>query len=168
MSDHQINDQNEGSSEHAPVSPIFGLKSPPSSATSTSSVPPRADEWDRTLRHIALKDFGEALESAARAVFPNDQGLKYSKVFVLLISWQMEDPKLPVSRELEALREVFEEIYHYDVEEFRIPDRGSHAAVSERINAFVNLNDDSSDDLKIVYYAGHSQLSRNKELIWST
>lgn len=87
---------------------------------------------------------------------------------MLLISWQTEDPKLPVGREIGALREVLEDIYHYDVEEFHIPDSASHAAVSEKINVFVKVNNDNSSDLKIVYYAGHSLLSRNKELIWST
>jgi hypothetical protein len=67
-----------------------------------------------------------------------------------------------------ALREVLEDIYHYDVEEFQISDAASHAAVSEKINTFVKINNDSSDDLNIVYYAGHSLLSRNKELVWST
>jgi hypothetical protein len=115
-----------------------------------------------------LSDFGKALENAARAIYPNKTGSKYSRVYVLLISWQTEDPKLPVGREIKALHEVFEDVYHYDVEEFRIPDSASHAAVSEKINSFVKVNDDSSNDLKIVYYAGHSLLSRNKELVWST
>jgi hypothetical protein len=115
-----------------------------------------------------MGEFGKALQNAARSIYPNDQGSKYSQVYVLLICWQTEDPKLPVSREVKALRRVFEDIYFYVVEEFRIPDSGSHAAVSEKINAFVKVNDDKSDDLKIVYYAGHSILSRNKELVWST
>jgi hypothetical protein len=132
-------------------------------------VPPRADELDRTLRHIVLKDWGKALQTAAKAIYPDDKKSRYSKVYVLLISWQTQDPKLPVEKEIKALREVFGSIYRYDIEEFRIPDSASHAAVSERINEFVKLNNDSSSDLKIVYYAGHSRLSRNKqELLWST
>ena len=114
-----------------------------------------------------MNDFGKALQNTARAIYPNDKGSKYSQVYVLLISWQTGDPRLPVSHEIKALREVFEDVYHYNVEEFRIPDSASHVAVSERINAFINVNDDSSEDLKIVYYAGHSLLSlRNKELVW--
>jgi hypothetical protein len=115
-----------------------------------------------------LKDFGKALEDAAKAAFPNDKKSKYSRVYVLLISWQTEDPRLPVAREISTLREVLEVIYHYEVEEFCIPDLGSHAAVSKKINTFVEVNGDCGSDLKIVYYAGHSSLSRNKELIWST
>jgi len=154
------------SSTPATDSLSFSSRSPQSS--NTSSIPPRADEWDRTLRHIGLKEFRKALGQAARAVYPNDTGSKYSKVYVLLITWETEDPKLPVRREVVALHELFENVYHYDVEEFRIPDSASHAAVSEKINSFVKINGDSSDDLKIVYYAGHSMLSTNKELIWCT
>lgn len=131
-------------------------------------MPPRAEEWDRTLRHTALEDFGRALETAAKAVYPNDQMSRYSRVYVLLICWETEDPKLPVVREIQSLRQVLADIYHYEVEEFCIPNSRSHAAVSEKINAFVNIDDDSSTDLKIVYYAGHSRLARNKELIWSS
>lgn len=132
-------------------------------------MPPRADELDRTLRHIGLEDWGKALNTAAKAIYPDDKKSRYSRVYVLLISWQTQDPKLPVEKEIKALREVFGSIYRYDIEEFRIPDSASHAAVSERINEFVKLNNDSSSDLKIVYYAGHSRLSRNKqELLWST
>ena len=49
---------------------------------------------------------------------------------------------------------------------FLIPTANS--TVSEKINAFVKVNDNSSDDLKIIYYAGYSRLSRTKELLWST
>lgn len=85
---------------------------------------------------------------------------------VLLISWKARDPSLPVQNEISELRRVLEYIYHYDIEEFLIPNSDSHAAVSEKINAFVKAA--ATDDLKIVYYAGHSRLSRTKELLWST
>jgi hypothetical protein len=86
---------------------------------------------------------------------------------VLLICWKTQDPKLPVEREIRELRRVFEEVYRYNTEEFEIPDSESHAAVSEKINSFVKVDSNSSGDLKIVYYAGHSRLSRTKELLWS-
>jgi hypothetical protein len=75
---------------------------------------------------------------------------------------------LPVEREIRELRRVFEEVYCYNTEDFEIPASESHAAVSEKINSFVKVDNNSSDDLKIVYYAGHSRLSRTKELLWST
>lgn len=87
---------------------------------------------------------------------------------VLLISWERIDPNLPVQEEIRELRAVLDGSYHYDIEEFQIPDADSHGEVSEKINAFVKLNNNSNKDLKIVYYAGHSMLSRTKELLWTT
>jgi hypothetical protein len=81
------------------------------------------------------------------AAVPNKERSRYSRVNVLLISWKTEAPMLPVQLEINRLRDVLECIYHYEVEEFRIPDHRSH-------------------DLKIVYYAGHSQVSRNAGLVW--
>ena len=118
------------------------------------------------MRHIGLRDFGTELDRAARAVFPNDKKSRYSQVHVLLISWKTQDLKLPVQREIDSLHELLKGIYHYEVEEFKIPDDASHAEVSKRINAFVELGNNSYDDLKIVYYAGHSRLSGTKELAW--
>jgi hypothetical protein len=46
-------------------------------------------------------------------------------------------------------------MYHFNVEVFEIPDKRSHSKVSAKINDFVSINDDSVEDLKIVYYAGH-------------
>lgn len=131
-------------------------------------MPPRVEERGRTVHHIALEDFGKALENAARAVYQNSKASRYSRVYVLLISWETQDPKLPVVFEICGLRNVLEDVYNYDVEEFRIPDLESHAEVSEKINSFVKVGGCSNNDLKIVYYAGHSRLSRTKELIWST
>ncbi|KAH7412828.1 hypothetical protein BKA64DRAFT_338838 [Cadophora sp. MPI-SDFR-AT-0126] len=140
-------------------------KSPQSSAP--TSVLPRAEEIDRTLHHLGLENFATALEKAAAAVFPNDKKSRYSQVYVLLISWQTQDSNLPVEQEISALRKVLESYYHYDIEEFQIPDIDSHAEVSEKVNSFVKVGNNSSSDLKIVYYAGHSRLSRSKELLWS-
>jgi hypothetical protein len=145
---------------------IFDSRSPQSSAT--TSIPPRGEEWDRTLRHIGLRDFGTELDSAARAVFPNNKKSRYSQVHVLLISWKTQDPKLPVEREISSLHALLDGIYHYDVEEFQIPDDASHAEVSKKINAFVEPGNNSCNDLKAVYYAGHSRLSGTKELVWYT
>lgn len=158
-------DKSTDSAGHTPASSSFDSRSPQSSVTSIA--PPRAEEWDRTLRHTGLRDFGEALQNAANAVYPNDNKSRYSRVYVLLICWKTQDPKLPVEREIRELRRVFEEVYRYNTEEFEIPDSESHAAVSEKINSFVKVDSNSSGDLKIVYYAGHSRLSRTKELLWS-
>ncbi|KAG4431288.1 hypothetical protein IFR05_013232 [Cadophora sp. M221] len=171
MNDQQLSDaaatsdslRNDSSEQ---TTSTLSSTSPQSSAP--TSVIPRAEEIDRTLHHIGLKDFATALNKAAVTVFPNDKKSRYSEVYVLLISWQTRDPNLPVEQEISALRNVLEGYYHYDIEEFQIPDIDSHAEVSEKVNNFVKVGDNSSSHLKIVYYAGHSRLSRSRELLWST
>jgi hypothetical protein len=145
---------------------IFDSRSPQSSAT--TSLPPRGEELDRSLRHIGLRDFATELDHAAKAVFPNNKKSRYSGVHVLLISWETQDPRLPVQKEISILHELLDGTYHYDVQEFQIPDQESHAEVSKKINSFVEVGNNSCNDLKIVYYAGHSRLSATKELAWYT
>jgi hypothetical protein len=118
-------------------------------------------------KHISMQEFGKDLQKAARCIFPNVHQSRYSNAYVLMFMWEIEDENLPVRLEIDKLRYVFEEIYHYDVEVFRIPDKRSHSKVSAKINEFVSINDDSVEDLKIVFYAGHSKLSKTKDIVWT-
>ena len=112
-------------------------------------------------------EFAVELQGAAKSLYLNGNRSRYSNVYVLILRWESEDPKLPVSCEIEELYKVLDETYHYDIEVFQIPDNRSHAKVSQKINTFIELNNDSNLDLKIVYYAGHSILSKTRDLIWS-
>jgi hypothetical protein len=132
-----------------------------------SNIPPAAHEIDQWQRHISLQDFAKDLQNAANSVYPNKTRSRYSRVYVLIFKWEVEDPKLPVSYEIAELWEVLEKIYHYDIEIFEIPEKQSHARVSEKVNTFVAINDDSKDDLKIVYYAGHGRVSKTRDLVWT-
>lgn len=38
-----------------------------------SSPPPSFDDIDRWRAHIGLREFGDGLQAAAKAVFPNEQ-----------------------------------------------------------------------------------------------
>ncbi|TVY81197.1 hypothetical protein LSUE1_G005163 [Lachnellula suecica] len=143
----------------------FTERSPQSS--NTSSIPPRAHEIDRWQRHISMQDFGRNLQTAVKSIYPNRKRSRYTNVWVLILKWKTEDPDLPVTIEIEELCRVLGETYHYDIELFEIPDQKSHATVSKKINTFVDINGDSKSDLKIVYYAGHSRLSKTRDLIWS-
>ena len=118
-------------------------------------------------KHISMQIFGKNLQKAARCSFSNENRSRYSNVYVLMFMWESEDCKLPVSLEIAKLRQVLEDIYLYDVQVFKIPDKRSHSKVSAKINEFVSINDDSAEDLKIVYYAGHSKLSQSKDIVWA-
>ena len=137
------------------------------SPNSTPPPPPSAHEIDFRNRHIALKRFGEDLHAAARAVFPNESRSRYSKVTVLMLSWEDEDPNLPVSIEISRLYDVFSKTYRFDVEMWKIPDRNCHFEVNQKIGKFVTPRDDDREHLKIVYYAGHGRLTKNRTLAWT-
>ena len=51
------------------------------------------------------------------------------------------------------LQNVFQKIYHYDAEEWRIPDTQSYKFLRKRINNFLNDFEDRAT-LLIVYYGG--------------
>jgi hypothetical protein len=71
---------------------------------------------------------------------------------------ETEHPELPVSIEIAELCKVLDEIYHYHIDVFEILNQKSHAIVSKKINAFVDIKCDSRSEVNIVYYAGHSKL----------
>lgn len=133
----------------------------------TSTPPPTIDDVDRWRYHIDFKEFGEALQSAANAVFPNESRSRYTSVSVLMLSWEDEDPKLPVSQEVNKLFDVFTYDYGYATEHWTIPDDNSHWKLTEKIMDFVRPNESDKTHLKIVYYAGHARLTETRALVWT-
>lgn len=137
--------------------------------SSPNSTPPplSSHEIDNFTRRMDMKAFGENLQKAANAVFPNDNKSRYIKVSVLLLSWQDEDPKLPVSDEIKILEEIFRAMYHFETEHWKIPDENSHYVVNEKVLAFVKPGGQSAEHLKIIYYAGHARLTHERSLAWT-
>jgi hypothetical protein len=132
-----------------------------------STPPPRADEIDRWQCHTSLRRFGTQLQMAANAIFPNIATSRYRDVYVLMLKWKDEDPRLPVSQEISKLHDVFQDVYHFNTESWHIPNEDCHAEVNQKILDFKKLGGNSKDDLKIVYYAGHGKLTRNRLLSWT-
>ncbi|KAG4437821.1 hypothetical protein IFR05_006708 [Cadophora sp. M221] len=140
----------------------------PSISSTSTSPPPTPHDIDRWNQHITLQEFGAGLQGAARALFPNERTSRYTCVTVLVLSWEDEDPKLPVSLEIAQLVHVFKDIYHYDVDEWRIPMKNSHWALNHKIMSFVEPAPNDREHLKIVYYAGHGRLTKTKLLEWTS
>ena len=115
---------------------------------------------------MTLSDFTNDLSLAVERTFPNKDRSRYTRVFVLLMRWEIGDPKLPVEIEMEQLREVFEDMFHFEVEIFKIPQAESHNKTNEKISDFVRYHGNSKNHLKIVYYAGHSTRDTYKNLIF--
>jgi hypothetical protein len=132
-----------------------------------STPPPTAYDFDKWLYHTGLKEWGSDLHEAAKAVFPNTASARYRNVYVLMLKWEDEDPNLPVSREIRRLFGVFQDLYHFQTEVWDIKDLACHAEVNQKILDFSRLGGDSKEDLKIIYYAGHGKLTKNRLLSWT-
>lgn len=78
--------------------------------------PPSFQELDKLQYHIGLQDVGERLQNAANAAFRNDNRMRYENVYVLMLYWEDEDPKLPVTIEVDELCEVFRKVYRFAVD----------------------------------------------------
>lgn len=86
------------------------------SSSPNSTPPPRADEIDRWQYHVSLEEWGKRLHEAAQAVFPNVTDSRYQNVYVLMVKWKDEDPRLPVSYDIPMLKTIFEETYGFETE----------------------------------------------------
>jgi len=157
----------EASAAGAPITQEHSQSDEFDLPSTSNTTPPTPDDIDRWRYHISLQEFGESLHAAAQAVFPNHERSRYTKVFVLMLCWEDEDPRLPVSVEIDKLFNVFKYTYNFETEIWRIPDRNSHARSNQKILDFVEIGDDSLDHLKIIYYAGHAKLSKNRLLTWT-
>ena len=104
------------------------------------------------------------LENAIKAGWPQRHDTRYSKVEVLLLSWEEDD--LEVEKELQALRHVFEDLYHYGVQSYKIPNEKPDKALKRRVFDFLDY--DGEEVLLILYYAGHAKtsLQSNEAPMW--
>ena len=139
---------------------------------------PRADRThDISLINYHVKDlqsFGERVTEAAAAAFPNsfehEDGLygrakcRYKWIHVLLLSWEADD--LGVAKEIAELQDTFDNIYHYEVENWKIPSNRSHNSLNRRLTNFID-DYEGEDILLIVYYGGHGNMNDDRQCIWS-
>ncbi|KAL2071832.1 hypothetical protein VTL71DRAFT_13067 [Oculimacula yallundae] len=137
-------------------------------SSANSSPPPTFSDLDRWRCHIDFQKFSKDLQAAANAVFPNDTKSRYSRVSVLMLSWENEDPNLPVSQEIDKLHDIFQNLYRYETERWTIPDENCHYRLTEKIMDYVKPAEDSKTHLKIVYYAGHARLTETRLLVWTS
>ncbi|KAH6713371.1 hypothetical protein BKA61DRAFT_552970 [Leptodontidium sp. MPI-SDFR-AT-0119] len=144
------------------------LAAPSYISSANSTPPPTFSDLDRWRYHIDFQKFSSDLQAAANAVFPNDTKSRYTKVSVLMLSWENEDPNLPVSQEIDKLYDVFKNQYRYETDRWTIPDENCHYKLTEKIMDYVKPAEDSKTHLKIVYYAGHARLTETRLLVWTS
>lgn len=126
----------------------------------------RTHDTSFTEYHIPdIEKLGADLNDAVQAAWPKRHSIRYSKVCVLFLSWVDDD--LGVKDEIEPLRRVFEDRYHFEVEEYHIPSLKPDKALKSRVIKFLEVED--KDTLLIVYYAGHAKGAQqsNEASLWS-
>lgn len=115
-------------------------------------IQPTDRTHDVSLTSYHVKDlaiFGETLNDATAAAFPNDKtDSRYKAIHVLLLCW--EEDNLGVVKEVSELDDVFEDTYHYDTERWQIPSRRSHNSLGTRLSKF--LDDYESDENLLIVY----------------
>lgn len=94
---------------------------------------------------------------------------RYKTVQVLLLYWDEDDEKDSVKEAVEQLASILSGHYNYTLEIRAIPSpsetcKSSWKWLSSTVNTFVEHRD-QRDDLKIVYYNGHSYLDDDRQMV---
>ncbi len=119
---------------------------------------PNTHDISYISKHIpTLSDLTADLEAATHAVWSRRHESRYSKVYALFLRWESDD--LGVVTESNELQHVFQDLYHYQVESYKIPDERPDTSLKRRILQF--LENDGKDTLLIVYYAGHAKKNQS-------
>ena len=101
-----------------------------------------------------FEEFFTHLNQAAKSVLPEIPP-RYNDTFVLLLQW--EDDDLGTETEVNDLEKVFEDVYHYTTERFRIPSGDPTNQLEYKLNDFRKAYDNGTN-LLIIYYGGHGLL----------
>ena len=126
---------------------------------------PNTHDISYSSKHIpSLAELTADLEAATHAVWSRRHHSRYSKACALFLRWESDD--LGVMKESNDLQHVFQDMYHYQVESYRIPDERPDTSLKLRTLQF--LEHDGKDALLIVYYAGHAKKSiqSNAAPVW--
>jgi hypothetical protein len=96
------------------------------------------------------------------ATFAQPPPKRYKEAHVLLLSWEGGDSRM--YDQLCQLQEVFDILYNYEVEEWKIPPTKPHTKLNEKILEF--LTHDQIGNLLVVYYAGHGGIDKDRDSVW--
>ncbi|PVH69008.1 hypothetical protein DL98DRAFT_661904 [Cadophora sp. DSE1049] len=152
----------EGSSVHERETDIDSAQSDGTPLTS----PPRTHDTSRLGWHLKdLSSLADNIEKAVSSSFPNQGGSRYKSVHVALMRW--ENGEWGFERELDALRRVSQEEYGFDATMWVIPSNESsqYDVMSNALNFIRDF--DTSDNLFILYYAGHGLINRYRQSTWA-
>ena len=69
-------------------------------------------------------------------------------------------------RLVNELRDVFNDVYHYATEEWKIPSSRSHNSLAYKLIQFLEEHE-TIDSLLIIYYGGHGGMNDDRQCVWS-
>jgi len=127
----------------------------------------RTHDVSLTEEHIPqVERFVADLQEAIDAIRLGSNEGRYKEAHVLFLSW--EEDNIGVKQEINDLRSVFSRFYRYQTHEYEINSQKPGRDTQSKVASFLSEND-SHDNLLILYYAGHGIPSRqgSEAPIWA-
>ncbi|KEY64241.1 hypothetical protein S7711_09034 [Stachybotrys chartarum IBT 7711] len=142
---------------------------PPISEARIRTPLPSGPRLEKSLSLPGIESLKNELQTNVSRMLSTPSRSRYNSAQVLLLFWQDDDDAFNVSNAVRELAEVLDKSYHYTFQIQTIPSssdgcKSSWRWLSRQLNDFAE-DRDQRDVLKIVYYAGHTYLDGNREMI---
>lgn len=142
---------------------------PPLSETRIRTPLPSGPRLEKSLSLPGIESLKNELQANAGRMLSSSSRDRYVAVHALMLFWQDDDDVGLVETAARELADVFDGFYHYACHLETIPSamdgsRSSWRWLSRRLGDFAEERDER-DVLKIVYYAGHTYLDENREMV---
>ncbi|KAJ6443076.1 acetamidase [Purpureocillium lavendulum] len=130
---------------------------------------PSGPRLEKSLSLPGIESLKNELQGNVPRMLSTANRGRYNAVHALLLFWQDDDDAAIVQGAVKELADVFDKYYHYTFQVQTIPSssdgcKSSWRWLSRQLNEFAE-DRDQRDVLKIVYYAGHTYLDGNREMI---
>lgn len=130
---------------------------------------PSGPRLEKSLSLPGIESLKNELQHNVPKILSTTHRGRYNSVQVLLLFWHDDEDAITIQDALQELAHVFDRSYHYTFHIQAIPSasdssKSSWRWLSRRLNDFAE-DCDQRDVLKIVYYAGHTCLDGNREMI---
>jgi hypothetical protein len=130
---------------------------------------PSGPRLEKSLSLPGIESLGNELQQNVPRLLTTPNRGRYHSVQVLLLFWHDDDDVTIVQEAVRELAHILEKSYRYTFHIQAIPSasdslQNSWRWLSHQLNDFAE-DRDRRDSLKIVYYAGHTYLDGNREMI---
>uniref|UniRef100_A0A098D4Z7 Tyrosine-protein phosphatase non-receptor type 6 n=1 Tax=Gibberella zeae (strain ATCC MYA-4620 / CBS 123657 / FGSC 9075 / NRRL 31084 / PH-1) TaxID=229533 RepID=A0A098D4Z7_GIBZE len=142
---------------------------PPLSDARIRTPLPSGPRLEKSLSLPGIESFKNDLQTNVGRMLSTPSRDRYISVQVIFLFWQDDEDVPTIQSAVRELAEVFDKYYRYNFQVQAIPSssegcKSSWRWLSRQLNEFVEDRDER-DVLKIVYYAGHTYLDSNREMV---